>query len=190
METWKPIEGYEGLYEISDLGNVASLNYRGTGTRKNLTPKVNNAGRLWVELVNHKKKKCFLIHRLVASAFIPNPNNYPQINHIDENPKNNRLENLEWCTGEQNINLWLNNHPERRREPRTRKKIYPNRVGRNKYPILQMSKEGRLVKSWGYAIEIKRELGFHPTSIWECCEGKRKTAYGYKWQYDTSNINE
>lgn len=190
METWKPIEGYEGLYEVSDLGNVASLNYRGTGTRKNLTPKVSNTGRLWVELVNRKKKKCFLIHRLVASAFIPNPNNYPQINHIDENPKNNRLENLEWCTGEQNIRAWLKNHPNARKSARKRKSGTPYRVNRNRQKIIQETLNGEALKVWDYAIDIKHCLGFHTTSIWECCEGKRKTAYGYKWQYDTSNINE
>ena len=100
-EIWKDIDGYEGLYQISNLGNVKSLNYRNQGIERILTPKCNNAGRLWVELARNGDRKPMLIHRLVAMAFIPNPNGYPQVNHMDENPKNNRVDNLEWCTAEQ-----------------------------------------------------------------------------------------
>lgn len=189
METWKPVKGYEGLYEVSDLGNVASLNYRGTGTRRNLTPKVNCSGRLWVDLWKGGKPSHRLIHRLVGEAFIPNPNDYPQINHIDENTKNNRVENLEWCTGSQNVRAWLKNHPDARKNAR-RKSGTHYCVERNKHKIIQSKLDGELVRIWDYAIDAKRCFGYHTTSIWECCEGKRKTAYGYKWQYDTSNINE
>ena len=82
-EIWKDIEGYEGRYQISNLGNVMSLNYGNHGYPRQLTPKCNNSGRLWVELIVDGERKPFLIHRLVAMAFIPNPEGYPQVNHKD-----------------------------------------------------------------------------------------------------------
>ena len=79
MEVWKDIDGYEGRYQVSNLGNVKSLNYRRQGVSKLLTPKRNNSGRLWVELFNEDGKRQFLIHRLVGAAFVPNPDGYDQI---------------------------------------------------------------------------------------------------------------
>ena len=111
-EIWKDIDGFEGLYQVSNFGNVMSLNYGNRGYAKKLTPKCNNSGRLWVELLKGGKRKCMLVHRLVALAFIPNPNNFPQINHKDENPKNNFAFNLEWCTQSYNNNYSIERHPE------------------------------------------------------------------------------
>lgn len=103
MEIWKDVVGHEGLYQVSNTGNVRSLNYGGHGYAKVLIPKQNNRGRLWMELRNNGKKRYALVHRLVAEAFIPNPQELPQINHIDENPQNNDVSNLEWCTQSYNI---------------------------------------------------------------------------------------
>lgn len=111
-EIWKDIDGFEGLYQVSNFGNVMSLNYGNRGYAKKLTPKFNNSGRLWVELLKGGKRKCMLVHRLVALAFIPNPNNFPQINHKDENPKNNFAFNLEWCTQSYNNHYSIERHPE------------------------------------------------------------------------------
>ena len=171
MEVWKDIEGYEGKYQISNKGNVKSLNYRNSGRSQNLVPKVNNAGRLWVELASNGKTKPMLIHRLVAMAFIPNPNNYPQINHKDENVKNNHAGNLEWCTGDYNIKCFLDRHKVRGR---------PKKL---KTPILQLDKEGNVVKRWDDSIAIKEKNGWSVWSILQCCRGNRKTAYGFKWQF-------
>ena len=98
-ETWKPITGYEGLYEVSNLGNVASLNYKGKGVRRVLKQSKNTHGYPQVVLKPRGEKcKCFMTHRLVAKGFIPNPNNLPFVNHEDETRDNNNVDNLEWCT--------------------------------------------------------------------------------------------
>lgn len=165
-EIWKDIKGYEGMYQVSNVGNVRSLNYRKTGTTKNLVPKVNNCGRLWVEL----QGKPLLIHRLVAQAFIPNTNNYPEINHKDENPKNNVVSNLEWCTGEYNRKVYSAIHSHGR--PKIRKR-----------EIIQLDVSGKIVKKWKDSRTISNTTGMNQWSITQCCDGKRKTAYGFKWQY-------
>ena len=175
METWKDIPGYEGLYQVSNIGNVRSMNYMGHGAVKKLTLKCNNTGRLWVDLCKNGSPKCFLVHRLVALAFIPNPNGYPQINHIDENPKNNRVENLEWCTALYNVRAYNERHPDKLNAPRG-----PNK---NIKPVNQISREGKVVKTWANSKEVMRELGWSDWSISECCRGNRKSAYGFIWQY-------
>lgn len=180
VEVWKDIEGYEGRYQISNLGNVKSLQYGGRkGIVKNLVPKVSNSGRLWVELMKNGGKKQFLIHRLVGMAFIPNPDNLPQINHLDENPKNNRVDNLEWCTAEYNIRYYQERHPEfaRHRKHSTR---YNRRLGK---PVNQIDDCGNVIKQWEDPRTIVREMGYNQWSITQCCDGKRKTAYGFRWQY-------
>lgn len=109
IEQWKPIEGYEGLYEVSSLGSVKSLNYNRTGKERILKSQNNGKGYLLVALCRDGKRKFFQIHRLVATAFIPNPNNYPHINHKDENPLNNIVNNLEWCDAKYNANYGTRN---------------------------------------------------------------------------------
>ena len=178
-EVWKDIEGYEGRYQVSNLGNVKSLNYGGHGYEKNLTPKVNNSGRLWVELMKDGEKKQFLIHRLVGFAFIPNPMNLPQINHMDENPKNNRVDNLEWCTGLYNVRYYLERHPNIARERKT-----PSRRNRKiGLKINQIDSDGCVVKTWDDVREIVNNVGYSQWSITQCCDGKRHRAYGFEWQY-------
>jgi len=98
-EVWKDIKNYEGLYEVSNFGNVRSLKY---GKIKYLKPAKNKGGYYFVILCKNGKTKNFRIHRLVANAFIENPNNYPQINHKDEDKTNNKASNLEWCNNQYN----------------------------------------------------------------------------------------
>lgn len=186
QEIWKNIDGYEGKYQISNLGNVKSLNYGGRGYARNLVPKINNSGRLWVELMKDGKKRQFLIHRLVGMAFIPNPDNLPQINHKDENPKNNRVDNLEWCTNLYNFHYSFDRHPERHRKrqynPTGKKKVHHNRIDVN---VWQIDKAGNKIKLWNDVSTIARELGVHQWSVTQCCNGVRKTAGGFKWQFAT-----
>jgi len=100
MENWKPVKGYEGLYEVSDFGNVRTLDPRHYQTVK--TQKKNKDGHMRVWLSRNSKKRPFFVHRLVAISFIPNPENKPVVNHIDGNPSNNHVSNLEWSTRSEN----------------------------------------------------------------------------------------
>ncbi len=130
MELWKPILGYEGLYEISNLGRVKSLprwhNNRFSGyidKGRFLKPRFDSYGYQMVMLCKDKKQKNYLIHKLVANAFIDNPNGYDSINHKDENKTNNCVENLEWCTRYYNNNYGTRN----KRMSETIKKKYADR---------------------------------------------------------------
>lgn len=112
QEIWKDIKNYEGLYKVSNLGNVKSLPKKaGRSNRKEkiLNFNKNSKGYLRVELSKDKKRKQCLVHRLVAETFIPNYNNLPQINHKDENKENNYIDNLEWCDNKYNNNYGTRN---------------------------------------------------------------------------------
>lgn len=100
-EVFRPVEGYEGLYEVSNLGRVKSLKW---GKERILKPGMDGCGYLKANLYKEGKIKHFMVHRLVAQAFIPNPEGLPQINHKDEDKTNNRVDNLEWCTAKYNSN--------------------------------------------------------------------------------------
>lgn len=116
-EFWKDIKGYEGFYQVSNLGRVKSLAkyQKGNGGsifwRKETILKPANSGRgyLMVVLIKNKKRKSYILHRLVADAFIPNPYNLPQVNHKDENKTNNVVSNLEWCDNKYNSNYGTRN---------------------------------------------------------------------------------
>lgn len=121
-EVWKDIDGYKGLYQVSNLGRVKRVSHTDTHCRQGfrvfkerlLKPYTTGKEYLTVRLSKNNKCKSFYVHRLVAEAFIPNPDNLPQINHIDENPRNNATINLEWCTQKYNCNY--GNHCENMRK--------------------------------------------------------------------------
>ena len=107
LEQWKDIKGYEGLYQVSNLGNVKALKKRAGKSIRNeklLKTYIDKYGYVYTILCKNNKTHLATIHRLIAEAFIPNPNNLPQINHKDENKQNNNIDNLEWCTCKYNIN--------------------------------------------------------------------------------------
>jgi DNA-dependent RNA polymerase auxiliary subunit epsilon len=163
METWKDIKGYEGLYQVSNHGNVRSF-YRGCN---NLVPKKNNKGYLWIELTRERKRKQFLVHRLVAVHFIENIQGLPIINHKDENKENNHVENLEWCSLSYNVLYSLYN-----RDPlavRKTKKWVPSNRQRNIRKIDQFDLQDNLVKTWDSFINIKYELSKNESSVRDCC---------------------
>lgn len=170
-EVWRDVVGYEGRYQVSNLGNVRSLNWRNTGITKPVSLKSQNRGYLHVLLYEGKKCKSFLVHRLVASAFIPCPGEAMTINHIDENPSNNRIDNLEWCSLGENINKFQSNHPEKVGRPR------------NLTPVIQLDTSGEVVRIWESVADICKNCNYNAWSISQCCNRKRKTAYGYMWQY-------
>lgn len=178
-EIWKPVVGYEGMYEVSNLGNIKSLNYNGTREKRVMKPTDFGGGYLRVKLWKNKTPKLFFVHRLVAQAFIPNPDNLPEINHKDENPSNNRVENLEWCDRKYNINYGT----------RTEKYIRTNTNGKKSKQVVQYSLDGEAIKVWPSTSEIQRQLGFRSGNISNCCKGRQKTAYGFIWQYPVLFIN-
>ena len=178
-EQWRMIPDYEGLYMVSNLGRVKSLNYNGTGQDRIMKPTVYSGGYFRVKLWKNKKPKLHLVHRLVAQAFLPNPYNLPQINHKDENPANNCVDNLEWCTSKYNINYGT----------RIEKYRKTNTNGKKSKQIVQYSLNGEVIKVWPSSHEVERQLGFHHGNIINCCKGRQNTAYGYIWQYIVLFIN-
>lgn len=166
-EVWQTIEGYEN-YQVSNLGRVKSLNYNRTGKEQILKPVKRKNKYLSVNLCKNGKIKNLLVHRLVAQAFLPNPKNMPDINHKDENKQMNIVSNLEWCTRKQNINYGTHNE----------------RVAKTlSIPIVQLTKNGEYIATYQGAMQVEKDLGFNNSNISSCCNGKRKTANGYKWQY-------
>lgn len=164
MEEWRDVVGYEGLYKVSSLGRVKSLNYRNTGKEQILKPYKNNYGYLIVNLSKGGKERRALIHRLVAHAFIPNPYNLQFVNHKDENKLNNCVENLEWCD-----------------------QGYNNRYGtRTERMAKKLSKPVMCVDTcviYPSVHEAERDTGTHYQNIIKCCRGKRNIAGGFHWRY-------
>ena len=156
----KDVVGYEGLYAVTSCGKVWS--YR---RKKFLKPWYNNNGYLLVNLFKDRERKIYLIHRLVAEAYIPNPDNLPQINHRDENKTNNCLQNLEWCDAKYNTNYGT---------------CITKRSNSKKIPILQYTLDGEFVREWPSAVDVGKEVN---GNICHCLNGRRKSAYGFIWKY-------
>lgn len=175
-EVWRDVAGYEGLYEVSSLGHVRSLDRIGSNGRhlkeKKLKPRKNSRGYLYVNLYRKGKGKTMIIHRLVSKAFISNPYNYPEINHKNEIKTDNRVKNLEWCNRKYNNNY--GHHNEKVAKALTN--------GPCSKPVLQLTLDGSLIKRWPSIMECDR-CGFYQQCITDCCNGKRYTHKGYRWQY-------
>lgn len=180
-EIWKDIEGYEGLYQVSNEGRVKSLarSYTsGVGTKhiaEHFCKYSNNNNYLRVNLYKNGKMKWFSVHRLVAEAFIPNPDNLPQVNHKDEVKTNNHINNLEWCDSKYN-----NTYGTCKKRMAEKQKNDPNRSK----TIYQYTINGELVKIWPSEHECSR-YGFHAGAIGACCKGLYgfKTHKGFRWSY-------
>ncbi len=169
IEEWRPVVGYEGLYEVSDWGRVKSLKF---GKEKLLKPFDNSCGYLHVGLCKDGKKKNFYLHKLVAEAFIPNHNGFTEVNHKDEDKTNNRVENLEWCDRSYNCNY----------STRNQRVAEANTNGVLSKHVYQYTLKGELVKTWPSSQECGRN-GFNQGNITECCNGKRNKHKGFKWSY-------
>ena len=156
----KDIVEYKGIYAVTPEGEVYSYK-----RKKFLKPWANGDGYLYVRLYKNGKGKKYYIHRLVAEAYIPNPDNLPQINHKDENKTNNCLHNLEWCDAKYNMNYGTRNE-----------KVSNSR----KKPIMQYDLGGNFIREWQSATDVGREV---QSAIVKCLKGKANTAYGYKWKY-------
>lgn len=174
-EIWKDIKGYEGLYQVSNKGQIRSLYFhaqKGKGYNlkdnpKILKPGVDNYGYNIISLCDGETKKTVSVHKIVAEAFIENPNFLPCVNHKDENKQNNCVENLEWCTVEYNNKYGLKNE---RTSQTLKKKVY------------QYDQEMNLIKIHEGAIDAEKDTGISRSSICYCIKGRTKTAGGYIWK--------
>lgn len=177
MEIWKDIDGYEGDYMVSNWGNVKSLERLDSlgHLRKEriLKPLKNTKGYLFVVLCKDGKMKTFKAHRLVAEAFLDNPDNLPQVNHKNEIKDDNRVENLEWCSAKYNTNYGTcqQRRAEKRRNDKRSKTVY------------QYTLDGKFIAEYPSTQEVERQTGYANQHISACCNGKRKTSYGYIWCY-------
>lgn len=189
MEVWKAIEGFEGLYEVSNLGRVRRT-YK-TGKEKILKPNKNKkSGYLYICLSRNNKKKTFRVHRLVALHFISNPNNLPEVNHIDEDKSNNVWTNLEWCTSEYNCNYGTRN--QRQSEAHKGKEPW-NKGKTNVYSEEYKAKIGESHKKKVYCLETdktynsikeaSKELNISRSSISNHLHGRSKSCGGYHFIY-------
>ena len=168
-EIWKDIKNYEGLYQVSNFGRVKSLKF---GKEKILKLLKHNCGYLYIGLHKDNNVKNYYIHRLVAEAFIPNPDNLPQVNHKDENKLNNVVSNLEWCDAKYNINYGT------ARERSSEKMIN----GKLSKKVFQYDLEGNFIREWESVNETGRN-GFDSSAIAKCCKDIIKTYKGFKWSY-------
>ena len=161
VETFVKIEGFE-KYEVSNLGKVRNIK-----SGRMLKPHLNHNGYLKHHLYRHDKQKELFLHRILATAFIDNPGKKPQVNHIDENKLNNDLSNLEWCTVRENA-------------------IHGTRVKRVaeklSQKVIQLDLNDNILNVFKSMRQAERETGIDATSISACCNGKRKSAGGYKWR--------
>ena len=173
-EIWKDIEGYEGLYKVSNMGRVKSLNYRYTGKEGILKVVKLNNGYLQVQLCKDGKAKGYLVHRLVAQAFLFNPNNLPVINHKDENKQNNKVENLEWCSSSYN-----NSYNDKGKKIGKKLRNNPKRSK----PVIGIDKVTGLILEFPSTHEASRQTGINQGNIASCLISKRKSAGGLVWQY-------
>ena len=182
MEIWKDIPGYDGVYKVSSLGRVLSLHdYRGSG-KKYLKIILNSCGYYVVTLYRHGKGAQKFLHRLIAEAFIEKPEGCDVVDHINTITTDNRLSNLRWTTPHGNLN---NPISKKRRLDAIRAKAC------GKYGVeslkhrgcVQMDLDGNVIKVWGCMSDAWRSLGADSGSITKACQGKYKTACGYRWRY-------
>lgn len=188
-ERWTDVVGYEGLYSVSTNGKVYS-HYSNRCLKRIIT----KTGHCRVHLVKDGKIKCIGIHRLVAFAFIPNPHNKPTVNHINEDKKDNRVENLEWATHyEQNVHGTRIQRAVQHTDYKSRHIDYAavaakhndKELNRSQMkPIIQMSKDGIAIARYDGLSEAARSNNLNPAGICECAKGRRKTCGGYRWKYE------
>ena len=177
IEKWKNVWGYAN-YEVSTSGKV-----RNKG--KEVKQCKNNKGYCTVDLYKDGERKRIFVHRLVAETFLPNPDNKPQVNHLNRNREDNRVENLEWVTPKENMN-----------SPLTRKHCKEVMKGENtsmygkfgkehhlSKTVIQFDLDGNMLNVWNALMDAEREVGARNGHISNCCRGKQQTSGGYKWQY-------
>lgn len=191
-EIWKDVVGYEGLYQVSNFGNVKSCqkkftNWKGDICNRKEAPIkqfINRCGYYRATLYKNGKPRPFTVHRLVATAFIPNPDKLKDINHIDFNKQNNNVKNLEWCSRSYNVKHAIKHNPNILAGIRESSKL-------SRKPIIQYTLDGEFVKEFTSVVQASKELGLSTSHI--CCVANkkpekgqtyiRKSTGGYIWIY-------
>lgn len=174
------IKGYEGLYSISREGVVKFHNKVKGATGDNFVPEgilrqqKKRGGRLVAKLLKNGKAKYWQVHRLVALHFIPNPENKPQVNHIDGNPSNNHVTNLEWATPSENVNHAF------------RIGLMKGVKGKDRWqskPVVMLDLQGNELEKFESISQASKKFGYHKGNIISCCKGRYEQCYGFKWAY-------
>ena len=181
VEEWRPVKGFEGAYEVSSLGRVRSLDRDVECKRNGSLYTIHVLGHVLNQFKGGKRVYNFVmltkghrqfvnvsVHRLVAEAFIPNPDNLPQVNHKDENKLNNLPSNLEWCNVKYNINYGTGKWRKTK-----------NRIKK----VEQLSIEGKHIAYYNGTRDAERKTGFPQSTISFVCRVCREYAYGYRWRY-------
>lgn len=179
-EEWRDVVGFEGRYAVSSFGRVVTFGFHDCGRvpKKNFSPKIlkTDLARGYLRLCLYKNKKQYkkVVHRLVAEAFIPNPNNYPTVDHIDRNRQNNKVTNLRWCTLSDNM-----------KNPLTIEHLRKINIGRslpqNYRPVVSVDKKGNIKKY--ESIKSCVAEGFKSSAISDVCAGRSRTHKGLRWMY-------
>jgi hypothetical protein len=179
MREWKDVVGYEGIYKVSRIGNVYS-----TYSRRLLKPYIASDGYLRLNLCKNKKVKITMLHRIVAEAFIPNPNNLPVVNHIDGNKANPIADNLEWTTHSKNsahaFAIGLNHISEKCRKA-VSLIAAENGAKTTSKVVMQMDADGSVIKEFSSFREAARETNISRANILRACKSKDYSAGGFKW---------
>ena len=189
----KPVVGYEGYYEVDQFGRVfsvervISVNDNGRKYEKRVSGRqmkqcLKNNGYKSVSLTKDGVTKAFYVHRLVAEAFIPNPDNLPMVNHKDEDKTNNFLENLEWCTAQYNNTYGT---ARKRRADKIRGRESEKRIA-----VIQRSVDGEFMNRYSSVKDAATSVNGTTGAISAVCNGRRKTAYGYIWEHDFCSYGE
>lgn len=181
-ELWKSIKNYEGLYEISNYGHIRSLDRYVIDKGKksfrkgtNISICKNEHGYKYVTLYKDGKQKHKYLHRLVAEAFIDNPNNYPEVNHLDFDKSNNYVTNLEWCSKRCNMNHAHINGKLSNKQ--------------NNIPIIKIGLDGTVLEKYPSFVIAAESVKGIPQNISQCCNHKTMSVYGYYWEYDDGNYD-
>lgn len=180
QEIWKnvTIDPYSDYYMVSNLGNIQRIkpcgkHKKSANTLGLLKPKIGTWGYYVINLSLFGETNSFLVHRLVAMAFIDNPQLKEQVNHKDGNKLNNHVDNLEWVTPRENIQHAFKNGLNYHKKPKNLKKVY------------QFDKNKNLIKIWETAMDVERELNISNASIHQCCKNLRHSAGGFLWSYNS-----
>ena len=188
IEVWRTAvydgEVYEGLYKVSNWGRILSLDYNHTGKPGLMNPYEDTCGYLTVKLSKNRKSKNCRVHRLVAEAFLDNPDNLPEVNHIDEDKTNNFVFlNEDGSVDEEKSNLeWKNHRDNCNHGTRNERAAKAMTNGKLSKPVLQFTLDGEFVREWPSTMECERN-GFYSGNVAACCRGEKPQYKGFLWMY-------